>query len=80
MKEYNVASLDGKDYIEVDTIDINNNTYVYLVNEKDEKDYTIKKITYENDKSFYEPLDNEEEFEIALLIFTKKNIDVLKDI
>lgn len=80
MKEYNVASLDGKDYIEVDTIDLNGDTYVFLVNEKDEMDYTIKKITYENDKSFYDPVDTKEEFELALLIFTKKNIDVLKDI
>lgn len=80
MKEYNVASLNGKDYIEVDTINLNDNTYVFLVNEKDEKDFTIKKITYENDKSFYEPLDTKEEFELVLLTFTKKNIDVLKEI
>ena len=54
MSEYNVASLNGKDYIEADTVNFRDNTYVFLVNEKDEKDFLVRKITSEGDKTFYD--------------------------
>ena len=80
MSEYNIASLNGKDYIEVDTINFKDNTYVFLVNEKDEKDFLIRKITNENEKAFYEPLETKEEFEVVMLMFTKKHSNVLENL
>lgn len=80
MSEYNIASLNGKDYIEVDTINFKDNTYVFLVNEKDEKDFLIRKITNENEKTFYEPLETKEEFEVVMLMFTKKHSNVLENL
>lgn len=80
MSEYNIASLNGKDYIEVDTINFKDNTYVFLVNEKDEKDFLIRKITSENEKTFYEPLETKEEFEVVMLMFTKKHSNVLENL
>ncbi len=80
MSEYNIASFNGKDYIEVDTINFKDNTYVFLVNEKDEKDFLIRKITNENEKTFYEPLETKEEFEVVMLMFTKKHSNVLENL
>lgn len=80
MSEYNVASLNGKDYIEADTVNFRDNTYVFLVNEKDEKDFLVRKITSERDKTFYEPLETKEEFEVAMLMFTKKHKEVIENI
>lgn len=37
--DVNVTNINGKDYIEVDTIDVNRVKYVYLSNENDDKDY-----------------------------------------
>ncbi len=80
MSEYNVASLNGKDYIEADTVNFRDNTYVFLVNEKNEKDFLVRKITSEGDKTFYEPLETKEEFEVVMLMFTKKHKEVIENI
>lgn len=80
MSEVNVTTLDGKEYIELDTITIKDNEYVYLVNENDEYDFKIRKIINEDGKSYYEPLKTNEEFDLAMLMFTKKHNDELKEI
>lgn len=64
---------DGVTYIIVDEIIDNDKKYVYLVNEKDEKDFCIRKSIIEEGEEFFLGLDSDAEFEKALLYFTKKN-------
>lgn len=76
----NVTNINGKDYIEVDTIDVNGIKYVYLSNENDDKDYLILKVISDNGKEFYDKIESDEEFELVLLNFTKKHKEELKNI
>ena len=55
--DVNVTNINGKDYIEVDTIDVNRVKYVYLSNENDDKDYLILRVVSENGKEFYDKIE-----------------------
>lgn len=68
-----VTLSDGITYVIVDEIIENNINYVYLVNEKDEKDFCIRKSVIEEGEEFFIGLNSDVEFEKALLYFTKKN-------
>lgn len=68
--EVTVYTIDNEDYILLDQI----NDYLYLSNENDASDMMIRKVDH-NDEYNLLPLDNEEEFDKALLLFTSKNID-----
>ena len=75
MEEVEVVTLeDGKDYVIVDEI----NSYVYLVNKEDSKSFYIRKVEKEMDDEFFVELSGENEFNKALLEFTKKHKDILK--
>ena len=63
----NYLEIDDKDYIIINEIDYENNHYVYLVNEKDEKDIMIKK--YNNE--ILEPLSSKEEVNKLLSLLIK---------
>lgn len=78
--DVNVTNINGKDYIEVDTIDVNGIKYVYLSNENDDKDYLILRVVNDNGKDFYDKIERDEEFELVLLNFTKKHKEELKNI
>lgn len=71
---HNYCNIDGKDYIEFDVIEINGNKYAYLINEKENEDYFIRKLVNDN----YEPLTDEKEFELALTYFLKKHNDLIE--
>lgn len=71
--------IDGKKYIEIDKIDIKNNTYVFLSNSLDDTDFLIRKLVSRDGKIFYEGLDSEEEFDNALIYFVKKHENILKE-
>ncbi len=60
----------GIDYFIIDEITENNTTYLYLTNENDEKDFCIRKMGQDNEVL---KLDNANEFDKALLYFTKKH-------
>lgn len=62
----------GRDYFIIDEITENNVTYLYLTNENDEKDFCIRKMGKDNEVL---KLDNDKEFDKALLYFTKKHKD-----
>lgn len=62
-----------KDYIVVDKI----SDYVYLVNETEPDDFCIRKIEIEGDEEYFVGLDNEIEFDKALLEFSKKHKNLL---
>lgn len=75
MKNIEVIKLeDEKEYAVVDEIEDNSNTYVYLTNIEDPEDFCIRKKVLENAEEFLVGLENDNEFEQALLYFTKKHV------
>ena len=76
----NVTDIDGKEYIELDTVEVKGSKYVYLVSTNDDKDFLINKIVLDNGKEYYESLENNEEFQIVLLNFIKKNKSVINEL
>ena len=71
--------INNKEYIELETISINDNEYAYMINPEDEEDFTVRKVIFEEDKKVYAPLKDREEFEKALMYFVKKHSNLLKD-
>lgn len=71
MKEYEIITIDNKDYAIVNEIEENGTNYIYLVNPSNEADVMIRKSAKE-DKNTYIPLDNEEEFNLANLLLFKE--------
>ncbi len=76
----NVTDIDGKEYIELDTVEVKGSKYVYLVSTNDDKDFLINKIVVDNGKEYYEGLESNEEFQIVLLNFIKKNKNVINEL
>ena len=76
----NVTDIDGKEYIELDTVEVKGSKYVYLVSTNDDKDFLINKIVLDNGKEYYESLESNEEFQIVLLNFSKKNKSVINEL
>lgn len=76
----NVTDIDGKEYIELDTVEVKGSKYVYLVSTNDDKDFLINKIVLNNGKEYYESLESNEEFQIVLLNFIKKNKSVINEL
>ena len=76
----NVTDTDGKEYIELDTVEVKGSKYVYLVSTNDDKDFLINKIVLDNGKEYYESLESNEEFQIVLLNFIKKNKSVINEL
>ena len=71
--EIEIINIKGVNYIILDRITINNNTYVYLVNENDENDFFINKKVKKDDKDFLTGLDSEEEAKAAMQAYVEKN-------
>ena len=68
---------DGIEYMVLDEIDLDNNTYVYLTNVDDEEDFCIRKVDNTKNDSMLVGLDNDNEFDKALLLFSKKYQDIV---
>ena len=73
MTEVDCITFDGKEYLVLDTISFNNNTYVYLFEDKNRENFLIQKLKKENNKEYVVNLDDKEEFEKALKEFYKKH-------
>ena len=73
-KELDVVTIDGVNYLILEKIDYNDNSYVYLSNVMDMNDTLIKKID-KNDSKVVVPLDDENEFELACNLFLKYMLD-----
>lgn len=71
MEEVEVYSFDDKDYVLVTKID----SYLYLSNEKDPRDMMIRKEDAD-DPELLLPLEDDEEFEKALLLLTRRKLEM----
>lgn len=70
MDEVEIYSFDNKDYVLVTKID----SYLYLSNEKDPRDMMIRKEDV-NNPDLLLPLEDDEEFERALLLLTRRKLE-----
>ncbi len=72
---YEVITLNGEDYIIVDTININNTEYLYVINEAEEKeDCTLLKRSAENGILMVESVIDEKEIEMVFETMAKGNV------
>ena len=75
MKEIDTVVLENDiNYLILKEIDNNGSKYVYLSNENDPEDFCIRKSIIENDEEFLIGLSSKEEFDKALLLFSKEMI------
>ena len=65
---------DDVEYAIISKIEHNNETYIYLINENNVKDFCIRKLSKEEGKEFIIPLESDEEFDLALKLFKELNI------
>lgn len=72
MKQVEIIDIENKKYMVLNEITDNGETYFYLTNIKNPKDFLIQKVD-KNDKDYLVNLDNEEEFNKALDLFNNKN-------
>lgn len=64
---------DGLEYMVLDEIDSETNTYVYLSNIEDPEDFCIRKVENDKNEELLVGLDSNEEFDKALLLYSEKN-------
>ena len=75
-KEYNVITLENNvEYTEIDKINYNNNTYIYLSNIDNPEDFCIRKIVKENDEEYIVGINSNKEIDKVLELFMKKYTD-----
>lgn len=70
--ECNVITINNIEYTEIDKINYNNNTYIFLANIDNPSDYMIRKLTIKNNEEYLSALSSEEEFKELLNIFKNK--------
>lgn len=74
MIDVNVMVLEnGIEYTEIDSLIYNNKKYVLLSNIKDVKDSCIRRIEIEDNEEYIYRLDDDDEFDLILSMFVKKN-------
>lgn len=66
---------DNIEYMVLDEINTGSITYVYLANIDDEEDFCIRKVDNSKNSELLVGLDSNNEFDKALLLFTKKHQD-----
>lgn len=72
-KECNVVTLeDNIEYTEIDTIEYNNKTYIFLSDLENPENFCIRKLINENNQEYLIGLDTEEEFDNVLNLFNQK--------
>jgi len=72
----NVITLeDGIEYAVIDEIKHDNNRYIYLTNINNYEDFCIRKILLEGTEEFIVGLDDDKEFDLALMLFAKNHKD-----
>ena len=79
VKEFEAVMLeDGLEYYILDEIEIDDNKYVYLSTEGRDQKFKVRKVKMAGNIEMYVGLDSDDEFDKAMLYFTKKHGDDLK--
>lgn len=77
-EKFDVVEVNGRNFIVLNIINYNNNTYLYLINEDDNNDdCTIVRLNKNNNTYIFEKV-NEEELKIVMekLLVEYKDIDI----
>lgn len=69
----NCVTINDIDYIILDEINIEGIRYVYLVNENDENDLLIRRVTIENGEEYLDLLHNQDEINKALIHYYNRH-------
>jgi len=78
-KIFDVITLeDGIEYAIIEEIEANNNKYVYLSNVNDSEDFCIRKVIIEGNEEVLIGLEDEDEFDLALMLFAKNHKEELE--
>lgn len=81
MKDIPVETIvldDGIEYIIVEEEKINDIVYTLFANINDETDICFRKTITENGEDFYVGLDDEKEFDLIVMYFTKYNLKQIR--
>ena len=79
MNELDAIKLEGKEFVIIDEIIINNTKYVHLASASDVNDFCIRKVVMMGENEILTGLDSDEEFDMALDSFAKKNYEDLEN-
>ena len=72
VEDINVITLeDGIEYAIIDEIKHGDKKYIFLANINDYQDFCIRKVITEKDGEFLVGLDDDAEFDLALMLFAK---------
>ena len=69
----NVINIDGKRYIIVDALEVNDDKYLVMGNESNPNDLMIRKVIVMNGEEYISKLDSEEELIKVLDTFKEKH-------
>ncbi len=76
----NVVTLDDqKEYLILDKISHNQDTFVFLASKEDEENILVRKRVVSDQDVFLEELSNFEELQLAFSLFFKKHPELLKE-
>ena len=70
MEMYAVTLEDGRDFFILDTLEVDNNKYLFLSNEDEE--IAVRKVLIENNTEVMSKLDSKEELEKVMTIYSQK--------
>ena len=78
IKKNNIIKFNNGDYLVIDLLKYNNNTYLYLINNDEfENDVSIVKVDYENGIIRYSQIEDEEEFNYVITkLFLEHKTDI----
>lgn len=71
---------DGVKYNVIDEITSKENKYAFLSNEMDPDDFCIRKVVMKENQEVLIGLEDEAEFDLALMLFAKKHPEELEEI
>ena len=73
--EVNAIKLENnEEYLIIDTIEIENNKYLILVNAEKNYDICVRKVVLKNSEEVLIKLASEEEFERVMTVFNQKHV------
>lgn len=71
---------DGIVYAVIEEIESKDTRYVFLSNIDDNEDFCIRKVIKEDNEEILVGLDNDEEFDLALMLFSKNHKEELEQL